>query len=123
MLKPNTEFYAEWDEETGTYCVFDTEDGKAWSNWASLRQAEKDAEEREQRLKEVFRRELTMTAEQVKIYMSKYVIPQCNKGNEAILRDLIFSLSDDVFEQAGAIIIHEHPELTQEFIDNNCVAK
>jgi len=49
MLKPNTEFYAEWDKETNTYCVFDNEEGKAWSSWGSLKQAEKDVEERTKR--------------------------------------------------------------------------
>jgi len=65
----------------------------------------------------------TMTAEQVKIYISKYIIPQLNKGNESILRSLIFSLSDVNWEEVGKVIIHEHPELTQEYIDKNLIAR
>jgi len=66
---------------------------------------------------------ITMTEDQAKIYISKYVIPQCNKGNEAILRNIIFSLSSVEWIQAGAMIIKEHPELTQEFIDKNLIAR
>ena len=68
-------------------------------------------------------KEITMTAEQAKIYISKYVIPQCNKGNEAILRELIFSLSNVDWSKAGNIIIHEHPELIQERIDRDLISK
>ena len=67
--------------------------------------------------------ELTMTAEQAKTYISKYIVPQLNKGNEAILRSLIFSLSDVDWEQVGKVIIHEHPELNQKYIDEKLVSK
>ena len=40
------EFYAELDNETQMYCVFDTETTKAHSSWASMEQAEADAAER-----------------------------------------------------------------------------
>lgn len=66
---------------------------------------------------------LTMTEQQAKIYISKYIIPQCNKGNESILRSIIFSLSSVEWIQVGAMIIKEHPEITQEFIDNNLVSR
>jgi len=66
---------------------------------------------------------ITMTPDQAKIYVSKYVIPQCNKGNEAILRNIIFSLSSVEWIQAGLMIVKEHPELTQDFIDKHCVTK
>ena len=45
MLKPNTQFYADYDEDTASYCVFDTEDGKAWRSYATREQAEQKAEE------------------------------------------------------------------------------
>lgn len=38
------EYYAELDEETGLYCVFNTErDGHAFSSWADVGAAEGDA--------------------------------------------------------------------------------
>jgi len=66
---------------------------------------------------------LSMTTEQVKIYVSKYIIPQFNKGNESILRSLIFSLAEVNWEQVGKLIIHEHPELNQKMIDEQLVRK
>jgi len=68
--------------------------------------------------------ELTMTSEQVKIYVSKHILTQYNGADKDILRYLIFSLSENVnWDEAGQWIIMKHPELTQEFIDNNLVAK
>lgn len=46
------EYYAEYDEESGLFCVFNTDDvgkkesGFAFSSWATMEQAEKDAIER-----------------------------------------------------------------------------
>jgi len=64
----------------------------------------------------------TMTEQQAKIYVSKYIIPSSHGSNQNILRSLIFSLSSVEWVQVGAMIIHDHPELTQEWIDKNCVA-
>ena len=68
-------------------------------------------------------KQVTMTAEQAKIYISKYIVPQLNKGNEVILRSLIFSLSDVDWEQVGKVIIHEHPELNQKDINEKLLSK
>jgi hypothetical protein len=38
------EYYAEWDDITGSYGVFDTETGKCYSNWGSKEKAEEEAE-------------------------------------------------------------------------------
>ena len=42
------EYFADYDEETESYCVFHTDykTGHAFSSWTSMAQAEKDAEER-----------------------------------------------------------------------------
>jgi len=42
------EYFADYDEETESYCVFHTDfrQGIAFSSWASMAQAERDAEER-----------------------------------------------------------------------------
>ena len=68
-------------------------------------------------------RNLTMTPEQAKIYVSKYIIPSGHGSNQNILRSLIFSLSSVEWVHVGAMIIHDHPELTQEFIDRELVAR
>ena len=52
----------------------------------------------------------TLTEEQVKIYISKYVIPHGNKTNEAILRSIIFSAVKDWVE-VGEIIMEQNPAL------------
>lgn len=51
------EFYADLDEGTGLYCVFHTnykeigrEEGYAFSSWGSMKDAEKDAERRNQQV-------------------------------------------------------------------------
>ena len=67
-------------------------------------------------------KQATMTAEQAKIYISKYIVPQLNKGNEAILRSLIFLLADVDWEQVGKLIIYEHPELNKKDIDDKLVS-
>ena len=43
------EYFADLDEETAMYCVFNQK-GKAVSSWASMEQAEKDAETRNMRV-------------------------------------------------------------------------
>ena len=42
------EYFADYDEDSGSYCVFHTDfrQGIAFSSWASMAQAERDAEER-----------------------------------------------------------------------------
>lgn len=40
-------FYADYDEPTGLYCVFN-EKGKAVSSWSCMEQAQKDADRREE---------------------------------------------------------------------------
>jgi len=49
--KPKGEYFVDYDEETESYCVFHTDikQGIAFSSWASPQQAEKDAEERNNR--------------------------------------------------------------------------
>lgn len=67
---------------------------------------------------------LLMTIEQAKIYVSKYIIPTCHSGSDqSILRHLIFSLSSVEWVQVREMIIHEHPELTQKFIDTELVTR
>jgi len=41
-------YFADYDEETESYCVFHTDykTGHAFSSWASMAQAERDAEQR-----------------------------------------------------------------------------
>lgn len=54
-----------------------------------------------------------MTEEQTKIYLSKYVIPQDHKPNEAILREIIFSSSLNInWQEVEKVIRREHPELS-----------
>jgi len=61
---------------------------------------------------------LTMTAEQAKIYVSKRIIPQVYGSDQGILRELIFSMAKDInWNDVGKRILREHPELKQEDID------
>lgn len=39
------EYYADYDEDTAFYCVFGTEDGKAYASYAAECQARSKAEE------------------------------------------------------------------------------
>jgi len=61
-----------------------------------------------------------MTEEQVKIYLSKHVLPQHDKGNEAILRNIIFTLAENIdWEEAKELIYKHHPELkNQKYFDS-----
>lgn len=47
--KLDTEFYAELDEETGDFCVFGDNSGFAYRSCASLPEAEKEADEMNER--------------------------------------------------------------------------
>jgi hypothetical protein len=38
------EFYADLDDATGLYCVFHTETSRAYSSWATMRQAQESAD-------------------------------------------------------------------------------
>ena len=52
-----------------------------------------------------------MTEQQVKIYISKYVLPQLSGANENVLRHTIFSLAKINWQEVGEILYKEHPEL------------
>lgn len=39
-------FFADYDEATAMFCVFDDSTGKAHSSWASMAQAQTDADKR-----------------------------------------------------------------------------
>jgi hypothetical protein len=57
-------------------------------------------------------RDLTLTEEQAMIYVSKYIIPKCNEGNQEVLRKLIFSIAKDIdWNEVSKVIVKEHPEL------------
>lgn len=45
VVTPEMEFYAEHDEETDYWCVFDTEVGKAWATCCDQKSAEEKAKE------------------------------------------------------------------------------
>ena len=49
-----TPYYADWDEDSGLWCVFSYADhnAHAFSSWATKDQAESDAVERNQRIKQ-----------------------------------------------------------------------
>ena len=63
--------------------------------------------------------ELTMTAEQAKIYISKRIIPQVYGSDQGILRELIFSMAKEInWDDISKTILREHPELRQKDIDD-----
>jgi len=55
-----------------------------------------------------------LTADQAKIYISKYVIPQSDKSNEKILRQIIFTLAELDWLRVAKIIVEQNPELMYE---------
>ncbi len=59
-----------------------------------------------------------MTEQQVKAYLSRYVLPQKNKSNEDILRTIIFTLGEINWQKAGELILKKHPEVTEEFLND-----
>lgn len=52
-----------------------------------------------------------MTEQEIKNYISRYVLPQTNKANENILRKIIFSLVEVNWQEVEQVIMKEHPEL------------
>jgi len=43
---PKGEFYADWDEDSGSYCVFNTESSKAYASYADKGDAQAEAARR-----------------------------------------------------------------------------
>ncbi len=62
-----------------------------------------------------------MTEQQIKAYISRYVLPQANKSNENILRKIIFSLTEINWQEVEQVIMKEHPELQNEKYFNSLI--
>lgn len=44
--KPKGEYYVDYDEDSASYCVFHTEEAKAFSSWSDEGAAQRDADKR-----------------------------------------------------------------------------
>jgi hypothetical protein len=55
-----------------------------------------------------------MNEQEIKEYISKTVLPQEDKSNENILREIIFSCADVDWSKVEGVIKKEHPEINNE---------